>query len=453
MTLPAMSQNQARKLTGKRFMVGKSEFFFENKIVSGGQAIAIPLKNRDGRRIAFFRTHSATSKTPVNIERTSWLIGQRLHLLSKTFTGVPQLWVDTRKQGRPSGIDFDFDGAILGLAIGRSWKSFKQEMELTKTQYPDAKFRLQLASGLIQRLASLERLGPDGLIHGDLSDANIIVDRNTASLNLIDFECFIFESSTLSNSKLKVKDGGSMGTKGYVPDWHLDDYSPEGEPFGDRFARDMLLIEILGFREDIPCDESPLHWEAREKVLAEIEPLATGLKLSYLQDPYVFEWWEEDRFTSIELAENLGLPVENHSDKLLTAPPRRPSGIKPTSQSNDHQPVETEPTEWKFPELQWPSLDQLPSWEELPKSIVEFFQSEADHLAIFFGQSLFKLWKTLLIALPTLVLAVAWMLDFVLSLRMLNLPTNLIACRGLIYVAYRGLQKLNIISDSNKKSK
>lgn len=454
MSLPSMSSSQAQQLSGKRFKVGKSEFFFEAQVVSGGQAMAIPLRNSAGHRIAFFRTHSVTAKTPVNIERTSWLMGQQLHRLSDTFISVPQLWVDTRAQGRPLGIDFDFDGAILGLAIGQTWKSWKRQMSLGKTPYLHPQLRLKLAKGLIRRLASLEMIGPTGMTHGDLSDANIVIDRVKESLNLIDFECFVFDSPTLSEPKLRVRDGGSMGTIGYAPDWHLENRSLEGEPFGDRFARDMLLIEFLGFRSKAPCDESPLHWKEREEVLEEIKPLTDLLKLSYLQDTNVFEWWDEDRFTSVELAETLGLSIEDHTDKRLAAAPRRPCDIKPSSQTTEGNalPAEAEPASFNFPEFQWPSLDQLPSWEELPNAIVSFFMAEFDRLTISFGRNLFKLWNAFLISLPALALTVVWVLAFVYSLTSLSLPSNLIVCAGLIYVAYRCLLKLNVIVKSTEDS-
>ena len=168
----------------------------------------------------------------------------------------------------------------------------------------------------------------------------------------------------------------------------------------------------------------------------------------------MFEWWDEDRFTSVELAETLGLAIEDHTDKRLAAAPRRPCDIKPSSQTTEGNalPAEAEPASFNFPEFQWPSLDQLPSWEELPNAIVSFFMAEFDRLTISFGRNLFKLWNAFLISLPALALTVVWVLAFVYSLTSLSLPSNLIVCAGLIYVAYRCLLKLNVIVKSTEDS-
>lgn len=258
MKLPVMTAIQAKQLAGKCITVGGKSFIFENDIKAGGQAIAIPLTDVAGQRVAYFRSLFAMAMTPAKIERTAWMIGQRLHLLSEAFIGAPQLWVNTEFQGRPTGVDFGFAGTIHGLALGTSWKSWKEDMEMGLRNEPGADLRIQFAKGLLQRLACLEAVGKSGFVHGDVSDANVMLDDVTGKVTLIDFDCFVFDSATLRKPKLLIRNGGSKGTPGYIPDWFCEETSADLAPLGDRFARDMLLIELLGFRDGDPIDLSPL---------------------------------------------------------------------------------------------------------------------------------------------------------------------------------------------------
>ena len=187
---------------------------------------------------------------------------------------------------------------------------------------PSTELRIQFAKGLIQRLACLEAVGASGFVHGDISDANAMLDDASGKANLIDFDCFVFESPTLQQTKLLIRDGGSKGTPGYIPEWLSEDTSTGLAPLGDRFARDMMLIEILGFREGDPIDLSPLYWTEQEDLLEDIKRLAQRMELVHLQGMKVFTASESERPSSFELAEKIGLPIENLSLIHISEPTR-----------------------------------------------------------------------------------------------------------------------------------
>lgn len=432
MKLPVMTLGQAKKLAGKSFSVGGKRFVFDDDIKAGGQAIAIPLKNGDGQRIAFFRSLFAMAATPAKMERTSWMIGQRLHLLSEAFMGAPQLWVNTEAQGRPTGVEFDFAGTIHGLALGSSWKSLKEDIEMGMRNEPSVDLRMQFAKGLIQRLACLEAVGASGFVHGDISDANVMVDDANGKTNLIDFDCFVFESPSLRKAKLLIRDGGSKGTPGYIPEWLSEDTSTDLAPLGDRFARDMMLIEILGFREGDPIDLSPLYWTEQEDLLDDIKRPATSLHLTHLQDMKVFKASESERPSSFELADKLGLSIENNVQQTLSAPPVSPS------QTSSPAAPETKQTASRSanPTLALPSFE-MPSLENLPSLLAK----QADRAAIAIGKALLPYMKLGVAGLLGVAGTVIWVLIFVYVMVNVSLPANLIACGGMGYLTFLAYEK------------
>ena len=439
MKFPIMTTLQARKLVGTSLKVGGRQFVFENDIKAGGQAIAIPLKNSEGKRIAYFRSMLAMGATPEKIERTAWMMGQRLHLLSEVFLGAPQLWVNTASHGRPARIDFDFAGTIYGLALGTSWSSWKQAIELEGGNEPSAELRLQFARSLIQRLACLETFGPSGFVHGDISDANVMVDAANGSVNLIDFDCFIFESPTLKRSKLTVRDGGSKGTSGYIPHLFREDASLDLAPLGDRFSRDMLLIELLGFTGGImgsepdPFDSSPLYWVGQEEILVRIKRATTSLQLTHLQDMSVFDIPEAERPSSFELARRLGLEVENNVHQTLASPPalpnEKPAQVSAETKQKAEQPAAKAPL--TLPSFEMPALEELPRL--LPKLV--------DKAVIAIGKFMLPLMILALSGLVGVAAVLLWIALLVYLLFSLSLPINLIVCGVLVYLTFVMLEK------------
>lgn len=429
---PVMTLGQAKKLSGKRFNVGGRMFIFDDDIKAGGQAIAIPLKDADGKRVAFFRSLFAMAATPAKTDRTSWMIGQRLHLLSEAFMGAPQLWVNTEAQGRPTGVEFDFVGTIHGIALGASWKSWKEDIEMGLRNEPSTELRIQFAKGLIQRLACLEAVGASGFVHGDISDANVMLDDASGKANLIDFDCFVFESPTLQQTKLLIRDGGSKGTPGYIPEWLSEDTSTGLAPLGDRFARDMMLIEILGFREGDPIDLSPLYWTEQEDLLEDIKRLAQRMELVHLQGMKVFTASESERPSSFELAEKIGLPIENNVRQTLSEPPilptEKPGSTKPESKQTASQSSK--------PALALPPIE-IPSLEDLPKVLLK----QTDRLAIALGKAVLPLLKMGIAGLLGIVGAVLWVLLFVYVMLNLSVPANLVVCGGMGYLTFIAIEK------------
>jgi hypothetical protein len=334
--LPIIGISQARKLAGKRIQAGNREFIFgdEDSIKLGGQAIAMPLLDASGRRVAFFRSSLALGATADKIRRTSWLVGQKLHLKSKAFATAPQLWFNSIVHGRPDGIDFDFAATIHGCAPGKSWKDHKEQIEFGNGVAPTIDQRLKFARSLVQRLASLEAFGRKGFLHGDLSDGNIMLDVESGEVHLIDFDCFVFESPTLSKPKLHVDEGGSKGTPSYMPPTLEANTSLHVGPVSDRFARDMLLIELLAFQAGDPIDTSPLYWSGQDELLEDISAQAKLLQLDYLLDPSVFSLNESERPSSFQLATRLTVNVEDNTRQLLDASPWLPDELTPNANSS-----------------------------------------------------------------------------------------------------------------------
>ena len=252
---------------------------------------------------------STSVRCPRRIHRTEWLIGQRLDLKSNLFHGAPRAWASTYREGRPPGIPFDFTGTLHRAVPGKSWKEIKAAtLDCGSAALPKKQARWQAAKNLIAVLAAFEAFGPNGFVHGDLSDGNVIIDPLTGDLHLIDFDAFVYTTSpTLKYPYLSVAEGGVKGTSGYVPlDLEAANIA-SAHPYSDRCARDMLLLELLGFVEGDPVDVSPRFWDQHEMTLESVDPAARALGLPYLSQLSVFTATERERPTSRQLAATLNL--------------------------------------------------------------------------------------------------------------------------------------------------
>ena len=362
--LPVIGVGQARQLAGKSLRAGNRDFAFGNKesIRLGGQAVAIPLLDTSGRKVAFFRSSIALAATPAKIQRTSWLVGQRLHLKNDVFNAAPQLWFNSQVHGRPNGIEFDMAATIHGCAPGKSWKDWKEKVEFGEMDAPSVDQRINFSRSLIQRLATLEAFGCNGFLHGDLSDGNIMLDAAAGKVHLIDFDCFVFDSPTLSHPKLHVDAGGSKGTPSYMPPLLEAETSLHVGPVSDRFARDMLLIEILAFQGGDPIDTSPLYWSGQDELLADIANLAKSLQLEHLLDMSVFSLQESERPSSFDLASRIQLNVEDNTRLLLDSPLWLPHQKTPSS-NNERAHSKRKTTGNALSSNELPFGLELPSWE------------------------------------------------------------------------------------------
>ena len=112
----------------------------------------------------------------------TWLLG---------LVAAPLLWLDTRLSSRSAEIDFDFAGYLAQGVPGETWLELKNRMVDTGTSLP-IDFRWRCVEDLVLATAVLERAG---IIHGDLSPNNIVVDPKAPpgepALYLIDFDAFV----------------------------------------------------------------------------------------------------------------------------------------------------------------------------------------------------------------------------------------------------------------------
>ncbi|WP_425395427.1 hypothetical protein [Aeoliella sp.] len=303
MNIPSITPGQSRALLNKQWNLGEQTVRFASKFHMGSEAFVCPLLDDREQEIAVLRFLSERAVIPERIERTSWLIGQQLHHASSVFLTAPYAWATTREFGSPEGIELEFAATLHHVAPGRSWRAIKTASVYAGEPLPSQTQRCAIAKRFVAVLATLESIGPNGFVHGDLSDGNLYIDLATGYCCLIDFDAFVYTSSTtLKAPRLCVGQGGVKGTPGYMPIDLQETSRPEAFPYSDRFARDMLLIELLSYQEGDPFDESPLHWEDRELTQANVAPVAQSLGLTHLSDTAVFSAAEHERPSSKDLA-------------------------------------------------------------------------------------------------------------------------------------------------------
>src|SRR5690606_24426317 len=172
-------------------------------------------------------------------------------------------------------------------------------------------FRRRCAESLVRSLVVLER---KWLVHGDLSRNNVIIDVNAPAgapvLYLIDFDAF-YAPAAGPLAKLSVGEGGTFGTAGYCPpelERRATTNVAAAAPYSDRYARDMLLLELLCFERD--CDEEapPSTWPF-DKIRTRLQACGMDSALPHLADESVFQLAEAERPSAHDIAQSLQLPV------------------------------------------------------------------------------------------------------------------------------------------------
>lgn len=323
MKLPLITPRQARCLAGSRWNFGGEIYTFGKKPLSGGEAFLYPLVNESNQVAAYARfLLNSSANTRERFERTQWLMGQQLHKRSSVFRAAPYAWLSTFELGRPPGCPHDFVATIHAAVPGRSWRSIKQGTESNQGMLSDA-CRVMAAKTLIAHLATMEFVGPEGFIHGDVSDGNFLIDAATKSCHLIDYDAFVYTTSSLLRyPRLTVEMGGAKGTPGYMPPALEESTAEEAFPYSDKFGRDMLLIELLAFQPGDPALASPRYWSEFETTLVKLEQLARPLGLTHLLDPSVFVLDESERPSSKELAIAAGCRMPGFSNPK--PPSKRP---------------------------------------------------------------------------------------------------------------------------------
>ena len=145
-----------------------------------------------------------------------WLIAQRMHAWLPNLAAAPLAWGDTRIARSDTNADFDFAGYLARAVPGKTWLELKTAVSEDSIRLSDDA-RRRCVRDLLVSLAVLEEAG---VVHGDLSPNNIVIDLEPSgersSLYLIDFDAFVAESAG-QNRAVTVAEGGTYGTDGYCP--------------------------------------------------------------------------------------------------------------------------------------------------------------------------------------------------------------------------------------------
>ena len=146
-----------------------------------------------------------------------------------------------------------------------------------------------------------------------------------------------------------------------------------------------------------------------------------------------FDAQEAERPSSFELAERLGLHVENNVHQTLASAPALPNE-KPVQVSAETKQKAEQPTV-KAP-LTLPSFE-VPALEELPRLLPKL----VDKAVIAIGKFLLPLMTLALGGLVGVATVLLWIFLLGYLLFTLSLPINLIVCGGLVYATIVLLEK------------
>lgn len=294
-----LSPRQASKLANLTWNITGTTYRFGNQLLAGGEAFLYPLLDHHGKLVAYARFVQQQFASPRRIERTSWIIDQKWQSISTVFLGAPCAWLSTKEYGRPPGFHLDFTATSHHAVPGVSWSKIKIGASRGKHPLPLTKSRIALAKSLVAQFATLESLG---IVHGDPSDGNLLLDLRSSEAKLIDFDSFVVSAKKCRFPSLPVGQGGVKGTPGYIPPDLESNSAGTAAPYSDRFGRDMLLLELLGLLPGDPVDASPRYWNHQQMLLTSVRPLAEKLGLPHLVNADVFQLPEESRPSSKDLA-------------------------------------------------------------------------------------------------------------------------------------------------------
>ncbi len=317
-----LSQLQARDLAGRRWALNGDSYSFADfdrtqpgqpPWKTGAEGIAYPLLGADGRPRAYVKFFDELKMTPKRVARTKWLIEQRMDNWVPELRGAPNTWVDTQALGAPTGVSFEFTCSMAQAVPGRTWLELKLDI-MDGAVRLDQQMRQRCAENLIRGLVYLERAG---MVHGDLSPNNVIVNvdaaRDEPALYLIDFDGFHAEHAG-KLCQLSIGEGGTFGTRGYCPPELEQEAQQNGlsaAPFSDRYGRDILLVELLCFDEECDFEDPASQW-SWEKIQRGLSQSEVGEHLRHLVSKEVFQLTEDRRPSSYDLARSL----------RMTTPPR-----------------------------------------------------------------------------------------------------------------------------------
>ena len=330
-----LTNTQAKELAGRLVKVGSETYYFKNyerehpgqpPWRSGAEGKAYPLLGYDHAVVAYLKFF--TRPTQKRLDRTAWLIGQGIHTWLPGLSAAPMIWGDTRHADTPADGPFDFAGYLARAVPGKTWLELKSDIADNSVRFTE-ELRWRCVIDLLAALAVLEQ---EGIMHGDLSPNNFVVDSAALPeqpvLYLIDFDAFVADAAG-ENRAVTVAEGGTYGTEGYCPpDLAAAAVAGDGRaaPRSDRYGRDMLLLELLVMDGSLSPDDPPTSWDPAQLQRHYAALRARGDSprlpiLSYLDPATLFALAEEERPASIDLAAELGLsPVKR--------PPRQLSRVR-----------------------------------------------------------------------------------------------------------------------------
>ena len=316
---PSVSQLEAKELAGKRWRINGDLFRFADydprepgqpPWKSGAEGIAYPLLGTDGTAQAYVKFFDALRVNTKRVNRTKWLIDQQMGTWVPELGGAPRLWVDTNTTGQPDGIGFDFACSLAKAAPGRTWLEMKVDVADGLVQLDD-ELRERCVCNLVRAVVHLEQRD---VVHGDLSPNNVIVDVGAApsepALCLIDFDGFVAPAAGRSLYRLTAAEGGTFGTRGYCPpelERQCSNNDLSVAPYSDRYARDMLLLELLCYDESCDFEEPVSDW-ALDKLRFGLERSRFRNSLAYLNRPDIFTLSEKQRPATEHLASEMRIP-------------------------------------------------------------------------------------------------------------------------------------------------
>jgi hypothetical protein len=317
----SITQLQAKQLSGKRWVLDGMTYCFADYDAScpgeppwktGAEGIAYPILTVHGEAALYAKFSDPAKVTAKRIERMMWLVGQQIHEWTAEIRGAPRAWITTHTVGRVCP-EFDFACTLSEAVPGKTWHETKVDISSGKSAW-DKSRRERCVHDFLRALSVLER---SDLIHGDLSPGNLVLDLTAAqgkpSLYLIDFDAFVCTRAGKLRS-LSAKEGGTYGTHGYCPPELTEAIlggTQDVAPYTDRYSRDVLLVELLGFESSFGFEEPASNWDrSKRRTALQKRPLAR--QLSHLLDDKLFELAHDQRPSSVELCRALG----------ITTPPR-----------------------------------------------------------------------------------------------------------------------------------
>jgi serine/threonine protein kinase len=318
-----LSNTRAKELAGRLVTIDGATYHFKSYDAdhpgqppwrSGAEGKAYPLLGDDQSIAAYLKFF--TQPTSKRLNRTAWLIGQQMYAWLPHLAAAPVLWTDTRHGLSSEKIDFHFAAYLARAVPGETWLELKSGIAGGGKRFADD-IRWRCVEDLLLSLAVLEQAG---LVHGDLSPNNVVIDLDARpgvpALYLIDFDAFVAEAAGL-NRAVTVAEGGTYGTEGYCPP-DLAAAASEGDgaaaPFSDRYGRDMLLMEFLLMGYGLPADDPLGHWNPEQlrrqfaAWQARNDPPRTRA-LCHLNPAILFRLKESERPSSADLAAGLGVSL------------------------------------------------------------------------------------------------------------------------------------------------